>query len=148
MPPEACCVLLFRAKISGTTQAGFMGMVVRPPGLEPGTCGLRDQRNLSETSAWTASARGFKAACLLGMSVSAWWCAFCATRCATDFLPALNNHRCLLSGSLPSHCCPFVALDSQLSTRLDCHDRQSSVSIGPVTPRSARWLLRLCILRI
>ena len=66
------------------------------------------------------------------MSVSAWWCAFCATRCATDFLPALNNHRCLLSGSLPSHCCPFVALDSQLSTRLDCHDRQSSVSIGQV----------------
>ena len=39
--------------------------------------------------------------------MSAWWCAFCATRCATDLLPALNNHRCCLCGSLPSHCCLF-----------------------------------------
>ena len=47
-------------------------------GLESTTCGLTDHRNSSDVSAWTASGRGFRAACLAGMSVSVWLCEFCA----------------------------------------------------------------------
>ena len=45
--------------------------------------GESKHRNLSRTSAWTASARGFNDVCLTGMSVSVWCCAFCAMKCAT-----------------------------------------------------------------
>jgi hypothetical protein len=31
-PPEACCVLTFRAKMSGTTHTGSWYLVVRPLG--------------------------------------------------------------------------------------------------------------------
>ena len=57
---------------------------VMAPGMriEPTTCGLTDHRNLSAASARTASARGFRAVCLSGMSASVWWCAFCAMACA------------------------------------------------------------------
>jgi hypothetical protein len=48
-------------------------------------CRLK-HRNLSRVSAWTASARGFKDLCLTGTSVSVWWCAFCAMKCATQKL--------------------------------------------------------------
>jgi len=47
------------------------------------TFGPPDHRNLSRTSVWTASARGFKDVCLTGGSVSVWCCAFCAMKCAT-----------------------------------------------------------------
>ena len=53
-------------------------------GLEPTTCGLTDHRNLSRTSCWTASARGFNDVCLTGGSVSVWLRAFCAMKCATN----------------------------------------------------------------
>ena len=52
-------------------------------GFEPTTCGLTDHRHLSESSAWTARARGFRAMCLSGMSVSVQLRAFCAMKCAT-----------------------------------------------------------------
>ena len=45
--------------------------------------GESKHRNLSETSVWTASARGFNDVCLTGTPVSVWWCAFCAMKCAT-----------------------------------------------------------------
>ena len=65
-------------------------------GLEPTTCELTDHRNLSETSIWTASARGFRPVCLSGEPVSVWWCAFCAmdraTRKADQQGLALEDH--------------------------------------------------------
>jgi len=45
--------------------------------------GESKHRNLSGTSVWAASARGFNDVCLTGRSVSVWWCAFCAMKCAT-----------------------------------------------------------------
>jgi len=45
--------------------------------------GESTHRNLSEVSAWTASARGFRPVCLSGKPVSVWWSAFCAMKCAT-----------------------------------------------------------------
>ena len=57
--------------------------------------GESKHRNLSEASAWTTSARGFKDACLAGMSVSVWWCAFCAMKCATLALSAAEDDSAL-----------------------------------------------------
>ncbi len=45
--------------------------------------GESTHRNLSRASVWTADARGFNDVCLTGTPVSVWWCAFCATKCAT-----------------------------------------------------------------
>ena len=45
--------------------------------------GESKHRNLSGVSAWIASARGIRDVCLSSKSVSVWWCAFCAMRCAT-----------------------------------------------------------------
>ena len=48
--------------------------------------GESKHRNLSRVSVWTASTRGFNDVCLTGTPVSVWWCAFCATKCATRML--------------------------------------------------------------
>ena len=53
------------------------------PRFELGTFGPPDHRNLSGVSIWAASARGIRDVCLAGKSVSVWWRAFCAIRCAT-----------------------------------------------------------------
>ena len=62
-------------------QTGYLSVGL--PRFELGTFGPPDHRNLSETSVWTASARGYNDVCLTGGSVSVWWCAFCAMKCAT-----------------------------------------------------------------
>ena len=45
--------------------------------------GESKHRNLSRVSVWTAGACGFNDVCLTDTPVSVWWCAFCATKCAT-----------------------------------------------------------------
>ncbi len=58
--------------------------------------GESKHRNLSETSIWTASARGFNDVCLTDTPVSVWCCAFCAidraTRKADQQGLALEDH--------------------------------------------------------
>ena len=69
--------------ITTNSNANSCGLSVGLGRFELPTFGPPDHRNLSETSVWTASARGFNDVCLTGTPVSVWWCAFCATKCAT-----------------------------------------------------------------
>ncbi len=62
-------------------QTGYL--FVGLPRFDLGTFGPPDHRNLSKTSVWTASARGFNYVRLTGTPVSVWCCAFCAMKCAT-----------------------------------------------------------------
>jgi hypothetical protein len=63
--------------------------------------GESKHRNLSRTSVWTASARGFNDVCLTGTPVSVWWCAFCAMRCATRRRPMAGIDRRTAEGLVP-----------------------------------------------
>ena len=77
---------LQRSSPSGSSH--LYGFFAPGVGLESTTCGLTDHRISSEVFIWTASACRFRPPCLSGMSVSVWWCAFGAMRCAT---PTLNT---------------------------------------------------------
>ena len=58
------------------------------------------------TSVWTASARGFRAWCPTCTSASVWWCAICATGCATqktDEKGLVGDHRGNFRTELEGH---------------------------------------------